>query len=173
MKKQKIVFGVYLLLACCLPFSSVFAWEGYVVKVLDGDSLRIKKDNRIIEVRLYGIDAPEWGQDFGNKAKKSLKKKVYHRYVTVSPKDIDRYGRTVALVSDSQNLVNRELVREGLAWMYPKYCREQPLCSELKRLQKKARKRRAGLWRDKKPLSPWYYKWQKNKLKKRRRSHKR
>ena len=157
------MFGICLLLACCLPFSTAFAWEGYVVKVLDGDSLRIKKNNQIIEVRLYGIDAPEWGQDFGNRAKKSLKKKVFHRRVMVKPKDIDRYGRTVALVSDADKLVNRELVREGLAWMYPRYCREQPLCSDLKQLQRKAKKQKRGLWRAKKPLSPWFYKWLKRR----------
>ena len=143
--------------------STAYGWHGYVVKVLDGDSLRVKKGNAIIEVRLYGIDCPEWGQDYGNKAKQYLKRKINKKTVTVEPKDIDRYGRTVALVSSSERLMNRELVREGLAWVYPKYCREQPLCSELKKLQQKAKAGRRGLWREKNPVSPWYWKWQKNK----------
>lgn len=149
-----------------LPVSSALAWDGYVVRVLDGDSLRVqKRGGRIVEVRLYGIDCPEWGQSYGNKAKKFLKKKVYHKNVTVEPKDIDRYGRTVALVFSADGLVNRELVTAGLAWMYPRYCQQQPLCSDLKRIQQRAKKRTRGLWREKHPVSPWYWKWKKRKKK--------
>lgn len=134
-----------------------------MVRVLDGDSLRVQREKKIVEIRLYGIDCPEWGQDYGNKAKKFLKKKVYHKNVHVTVKDVDRYGRSVALVSGSAGLVNRELVRAGLAWMYPKYCQAEPLCSELGNLQKKARFRKRGLWRSKHPISPWYWKWLKKR----------
>jgi len=161
---------VFLIFLFGLPVPSAFSWEGYVVKVLDGDSLRVRREKQIIEVRLYGIDCPEWSQDYGNKAKKSLKKKVYRKNVSVEPKDVDRYGRVVALVSGAVGLVNRELVREGLAWMYPRYCQDQPLCSELEYLQNKATARKLGLWRAKHPVSPWVWKWQK-KRKKRKRRH--
>jgi len=148
-------------LFCFFPLSTAYSWQGYVVKVLDGDSLRVKRGKEVIEIRLYGIDCPEWGQDYGNKAKRYTKAKAYQRTVTVESRDVDRYGRTVALVSSSGRLINRELVRAGLAWMYPKYCKEQPLCSELKKLQNKAKKRRLGLWRAKYPVSPWQWKRQK------------
>jgi endonuclease YncB( thermonuclease family) len=148
-------------LFCLLPLSTAYCWQGNVVKVIDGDSLRVKKGNEVIEIRLYGIDCPEWGQDYGNKAKRFTKAKMYKKTVNVEPKDVDRYGRTVALVSSSRGLINRELVRAGLAWMYPKYCKQQPLCSELKKLQNKARKRRMGLWRARDPVSPWQWKRQK------------
>lgn len=147
-------------LFCLLPLSTAYCWQGYVVKVLDGDSLRVKRGKEVIEIRLYGIDCPEWGQDYGNKAKRFTKAKMYKRTVNVEPRDVDRYGRTVALVSSSGRLINRELVRAGLAWMYPKYCKKQPLCSELKKLQNNARKRRMGLWRAKDPVSPWQWKRQ-------------
>ncbi len=159
------IMGVVLLVLCGGSFSSAWAWDGYVVKVIDGDSLRVKKGREIIEIRLYGIDSPEWGQDYGNKAKKVLKKKLYRKRVSVVSKDIDRYGRTVALVSSSSGLVNREMVREGYAWMYPKYCKQQPLCSEMKRLEQAARARRLGLWRAQSPVSPWHWKWQQRKKK--------
>ena len=148
-------------LFCFFPFSTAYCWQGYVVKVLDGDSLRVKRGKEVIEIRLYGIDCPEWGQDYGNKAKRFTKAKMYKRTVNVEPRDVDRYGRTVALVSSSGRLINRELVRAGLAWMYPKYCKKQPLCSELKKLQNKARNRRMGLWRARDPVSPWQWKRQK------------
>lgn len=157
-------------LFCLLPLSTAYSWQGYVVKVLDGDSLRVKRGKEVIEIRLYGIDCPEWGQDYGNKAKRFTKAKMYKRTVNVEPRDVDRYGRTVALVSSSGRLINRELVRAGLAWMYPKYCKKQPLCSELKKLQNKAKKRRLGLWRAKNPVSPWQWKRQKKSSDSRRSS---
>ena len=163
-----MILRLFLFFLCCLPLSSAFAWEGYVVRVLDGDSLRVQRGKKIVEIRLYGIDCPEWGQDYGNKAKKSLKKKIYHKNVHVTAKDVDRYGRVVALVSGSAGLVNRELVREGLAWMYPKYCLDESLCSELGNLQKKAKSRKLGLWRAKHPISPWYWKWLKKRKRKTR-----
>ncbi len=126
-------------LFCFFPLSAAYCWQGFVVKVLDGDSLRVKRGKEVIEIRLYGIDCPEWGQDYGNKAKRFTKAKIYKKPVIVEPRDVDRYGRTVALISSSGRLINRELVRAGLAWMYPKYCKKQPLCSELKKLQNKAR----------------------------------
>lgn len=159
-----------IVLFCLLPLSTAYSWQGYVVKVLDGDSLRVKRGREIIEIRLYGIDCPEWGQDYGNRAKRYTKAKMYKRTVNVEPRDVDRYGRIVALVSSSGRLINRELVRAGLAWMYPKYCREQPLCSELKKLQNKAKDRRKGLWRAKDPVSPWQWKRRKKASDSRRNS---
>ena len=129
-----------------------------MVKVLDGDSIRVKKNNEIVEIRLYGIDCPEWKQEYGTKAKQFTKKRLYHTTVEVEPKDVDRYDRVVSLVTSNGQLVNRDLVANGLAWVYPKYCREEPLCSELHRLEQAARKRRIGLWRARNPLPPWQWK---------------
>jgi endonuclease YncB( thermonuclease family) len=159
------VLSLTIVLCCCVLLSPVLAWEGYVIKVIDGDSLRVKAGRQVTEIRLYGIDAPEWGQEYGNKAKQALKRKINRKKVTVVQKDIDRYGRTVALVSSSSGLVNREMVKDGFAWMYPKYCRQQPLCSELKALEQRARSRRIGLWRGKNPISPWQWKWKYKKRK--------
>ena len=146
-----------------LPLSTAYGWQGYVVKVLDGDSIRVKKGKEIIEVRLYGIDCPEWKQDYGNRAKQFTRSQLYHKTVEVDPIDIDRYGRTVALVTSSGQLISRELVRKGLAWVYLKYCRKQPLCTELEKLEDAARGQRRGLWKAKNPVSPWQWKRQNRK----------
>ncbi|WP_457573033.1 thermonuclease family protein [Desulfolithobacter sp.] len=152
--------GLVLLYLLAAPLSPALAWHAYVVKVLDGDSLRVKKGNRILEIRLYGIDAPEYGQPYGDKAKRFASQLLYKKTVSLTSKDVDRYGRIVALVKSDGRLVNRELVREGFAWVYPKYCQEQPLCSSLKRLEYKARRARRGLWKAKNPVSPWRWKQQ-------------
>ena len=139
------------------------AWEGVVVKVLDGDSIEVKRNGKVHTIRLYGIDTPEYKQAYSNKAKQFTKRLVNRQKVNVVEKDIDRYGRIVALVESSGQLVNRELVREGLAWYYSKYCLAQPLCGELKDLERKARNEGRGLWRDENPVSPMDWKRQQKK----------
>jgi len=143
-----------------LMFGNAQAWEGIVVKVIDGDSLKVRRDGRIVELRLYGIDAPEYRQPYSNKAKQHAKRLVFQQMVTVHEKDTDRYGRIVALVTSRDVMLNREMVRAGLAWYYPKYCRDQPLCGELMDLEDRARKERRGLWRETDPVAPWDWKRQ-------------
>ncbi|MFP7756382.1 thermonuclease family protein [Thermodesulfobacteriota bacterium B35] len=149
---------LFLLLHC----SSSMAWHGLVVKVLDGDSIRVKRGNRIVEIRLYGIDAPEYGQRYGDRARYYLRSLLLRKTVSVEAVEVDRYKRLVALVGIHGRLANREMVRQGLAWMYPRYCKRKKLCGELKKLQDKARKQRRGLWKDKHPLSPWEFKRRKH-----------
>ena len=146
----------------CFFYSTAHAWHGYVVKVLDGDSIRVQRGRKTIEIWLYGIDCPEWGQSYGDEARRFTRGKIYGKKVTVEPKDIDKYDRLVALVSYSGGLLNRELVEGGLAWVYPRYCREQPLCAELKEVQYNAVKSGRGLWKEEHPGSPWQWRW-KNK----------
>ncbi len=134
------------------------AWHAQVIKVLDGDSIVVRRGGKTYEIRLYGIDAPEYRQAYSNKAKQYTKRLTYRRTVSLSTKDVDRYGRLVALVRCQGRLVNRELVRNGLAWVYPKYCRIPSLCRELKKLERQARKQRRGLWKQKHPVSPWEWK---------------
>ncbi|NOQ47275.1 MAG: hypothetical protein GQ559_11510, partial [Desulfobulbaceae bacterium] len=126
---------VCLTIAIVLSCSPAFAWHGLVVKVLDGDSIRVKRNGKIHEIRLYGIDAPEYGQGYGNKAKSYTRALTYKKTVTIEPMDTDRYGRIVALVKSQGRLVNRELVRDGFAWVYPKYCNRPSLCNEMKKLE--------------------------------------
>jgi endonuclease YncB( thermonuclease family) len=158
----------YFYIRVCALFALLFsagnvgAWEGIVVKVIDGDSLQVRHNGKIHEIRLYGIDTPEYRQAYSNKAKQFTRRLAHRQVVTVEEKDVDRYGRIVALVVSRGKLVNRELVREGLDWYYPKYCRDQPLCGELKRLEGRSRKERRGIWQDENPVPPWEWKRRRN-----------
>ena len=111
-------------------------WQGRVIKVLDGDSLIVKRGSKVYKLRLYGIDTPEYGQDYYKNAARYTRKYLLGKTVSVEPKDIDKYDRTVALVRLRTLLINEELVRAGMAWVYPWFCREKPLCSEMKILEK-------------------------------------
>lgn len=60
----------------------------------------------------------------------------------------------MALVHAGDDVINREMVRAGLAWVWPRYCR-QDYCADWERDQNDARAARRGLWRGKSPVAPW------------------
>lgn len=61
---------LWLLLATTLLLSSpAGAIVGNVVSVLDGDTIEVLHNRLPTRIRLNGIDCPEKGQAYGNKAK--------------------------------------------------------------------------------------------------------
>jgi endonuclease YncB( thermonuclease family) len=47
---------------------------------------------------------------------------VFGKTVEVDRLDVDRHGRTVALVRLDSKCVNEQLIRAEFAWVYPQYC---------------------------------------------------
>jgi endonuclease YncB( thermonuclease family) len=95
--------------------------HGKVVGVADGDTLTLLSPDHIqTRIRLFGIDAPEKSQAFGQRSKASLSDLVFGRDVDVIVQTLDRYGRTVGRVSHKGNDINLEQVRQGMAWILPK-----------------------------------------------------
>jgi len=133
--------------------------SGRVEKVIDGDSLVIRQGKQNYEVRLWGIDCPEYGQPYGPNARKVSRSIMLGRNAQVLVKNRDSYGRYVGVVSLGNFNVNEELVRQGAAWVYNHYCRES-ICNEWKSLEEKARSERRGLWKMNKQVAPW--KWRRD-----------
>jgi endonuclease YncB( thermonuclease family) len=127
-----------------------------VAGVIDGDSITVLHDGRQEQIRLWGIDCPEKRQDFGTKAKYGTSILVFAKVVEVEPVTTDRYGRTVAFVKVGDTLVNEKLIRQGLAWVYTRYC-NRPICQEWNKLEAEARKARRGLWSIPDPVPPWEF----------------
>ena len=123
-----------------------------VVRITDGDSLRVLHEQTEVEIRLEGIDCPEHGQAFGNRAKQAASELAFGKTVTVRPTGKDQYGRTLAdiVLPDGKSL-NQELVRLGYAWWFRKYSKDETLG----RLEAEARQAKRGLWADPKPVAPW------------------
>ena len=147
-----------LVVALVLAAAPAMAWQGRVRSVPDGDSLTVERAGRTVKIRLYGIDSPEYRQPGWLEARDFTRRLVSGRSVEIEPMDRDNYGRVVALVVRDGVLVNRELVRAGHAWQYPRYCRSRDLCTEMASLQDTARAERLGLWREPSPLPPWKWK---------------
>jgi endonuclease YncB( thermonuclease family) len=125
---------------------------GVVVRVIDGDTIHVlPKDNTLVKVRLNGIDAPELGQPYGSKSRQALVGKILGKTVRVEPTGTDTYGRTLGVVSFNGSNTNLELVSDGWAWHLKKDSKDAALA----KAETEARAKRAGLWADVNPQSPW------------------
>lgn len=136
-------------------------FSGTVRKVIDGDSLLIAAGGRSVEVRLYGVDAPEYNQPYSADAKEFVKEWIGGRRVLVSPLYVDSYKRSVAIIAQGDRVLNRDLTEAGLAWVSSRYCRQE-VCKKWTELEKVAHKDRKGLWAGSQPVSPWLWKRQRH-----------
>ncbi len=135
------------------------SFYGIVSRVKDGDSIVVKRGRRQYEIRLYGIDAPEYGQPGGKKAFLWLKRNIAGKSVFVRGINRDRYGRLVAFVSSGKECINEKLVRYGLARVYSRYCHKK-ICSRWLRQENEARQKGRGLWRQQDSVAPWIWRRQ-------------
>lgn len=149
--------AVFLIVLCLLLLPhGAMAWPGLVVGISDGDTITVLRDSQEqVKIRLYGIDCPEKRQAWGSRATQATGRLCAGKVVDVQEADIDRYGRTVAIVTLPDGRTLQEgLVEEGLAWVWPRYCK-LPVCQEWAEVEVKAREGKAGLWRDADPVPPW------------------
>jgi endonuclease YncB( thermonuclease family) len=146
-----------IIVAFCLSAAPVYgaAESGIVTRVSDGDSLRVEIGTENERIRLYGIDAPEIGQEFGTEARDFVRERTVGRAVTVERLGSDRYGRDVVIVRlpDGRSL-NAELVRQGYAWWSGRHA---PDDLELSKAEHDARAAKRGLWQQSEPVPPWVW----------------
>lgn len=151
-----LLVSLYLLIAPSLTFSYEFA--GKCTRVLDGDTIEVLFQSKAQRIRLSEIDCPETGkgkrasQPFSQTAKKFVLDVAAGQEIKVKVASTDRYGRQIAEVflPDGRSL-NRELVRNGLAWWYRQYSKD----SSLGQIELEARKAKRGLWSTSTPIPPW------------------
>jgi endonuclease YncB( thermonuclease family) len=145
---------LYFCLMVLVP-AFAFGFQAKVVGVSDGDTINVlTAEKQQVKIRIYGVDAPEKSQAFGQKAKQFTSDLVFGKMVDVDTIDTDRYGRSVAIVKINGNTINEVLLKNGLAWLYGQYCKK-PECQQWKAFELSAKKSGVGLWQDKNPMPPW------------------
>jgi len=154
MKRIILILLLFLLPALCL--AQRFSVK--VVGISDGDTFTcINSDNLQLKVRIYGIDAPEKKQAFGNKSKEYLSSLIFGKVITINVQSLDSWGRYIAYVytldGDDVSLL---MLKAGMAWHFVKY--DNTLAYSNAELD--ARKFKRGLWYDKAPLAPWDFRTQ-------------
>jgi len=163
--EQQLLFAAravnvrFALVVFVLWSPSAFAQDrfvGKVVGVTDGDTISVMRDGRSVRVRLEGIDCPESGQDFGQRAKQFTSDKTFGKNATIDVRDTDRYGRLVARVHVGGEDISLSLVQVGLAWHYARYSSDPTLA----RAETAARSAKLGLWSHLNPIPPWEFRSQ-------------
>lgn len=126
--------------------------RGNVVKISDGDTFTLLVNgNEQVRVRIDGIDAPEKGQAFGNRAKEYLSSLIWGESITVCVSKTDRYGRSIGKVSTPAiGDVGLEMIKAGYAWQYRDYNNDKLYTTA----ENNARKLLKGLWQDRNPIRP-------------------
>lgn len=124
-----------------------------VVGVLDGDTIEVLHNQLPERIRLNGIDCPEKGQAYGQKAKQAASALAFGKEATIQTHGHDKYRRTIGdvILPDGMNL-NQELVKQGWCWWYRKYA---PRDTVLEALESEAREAKRGIWADPHPVPPW------------------
>ena len=108
------------LLTCFAVFLfPYFCFADFTGPVLDGDTIEVLNGHHAERIRLSGIDCPEKGQAYGQRAKQAASSLAFGKEVTLQTHGYDKYKRTLAdvLLSDGTN-VNHKLVQEGWCWWF-------------------------------------------------------
>lgn len=141
--------AVLLLSVLSLPASGE-ELKGKVVLVSEGDTLTIEV-HEPVTVRVEGIDCPEPGQPFFDKARQLTASLVLGKIVQATTMGKDSDGRTRARVCVGTRCLDAELLRAGLAW----HDRQRDQSQALAQLEAAARAAKRGLWSDPRPTPPW------------------
>ena len=129
---------------------------GECLYVYDGDSVLVDAAGKKTKIRLYGIDAPELSQEFGDKSRALLSRLIEKKKITVSVTGEDKYGRLIGVIFIDGMDVNALMLKNGAAWHYKDYDKS----TEYAELESLARKERLGLWATRSIMAPWEYRKQ-------------
>jgi micrococcal nuclease len=128
------------------------AWA-YVVRAVDGDTIEVRLDGRLEDVRYIGVDTPETVkpdtpvQCFGPQASRFDHGLVEHRRVRLvfGAERRDIYGRLLSYVYLGERFVNAELLRRGFARTLT-IAPNDRFAKYFKRLEIAAARAGEGLW---------------------------
>jgi micrococcal nuclease len=125
----------------------------YVIRAIDGDTVEVRLEGRLEDVRYIGVDTPETVdpeapvQCFGHRASDFNHALVEGRRVRlvfgVERRDV--YGRLLAYVHLGDRFVNAELVRRGLARTLT-IAPNDRYAERFRRLEMRAARAGRGLW---------------------------
>ncbi len=154
MKKSTLFFSVIFVLVF---YNQAFAGGVNVnlIRVIDGDTICVLHAEKEVKIRLYGIDAPEIGQNHGEEATAFVQDILAaEKSLRVTFLGKDSYGRLIGIVHLGADTLQAILVRHGWAWVYNAYC-QQTVCQNWGQLQRTAQVTQVGIWQVGEVVSPW------------------
>lgn len=134
--------------------SEVLVEAGKVVRVVAGDTIRVRIAGKEHIIRLIGVDTPEtkhptkaveyFGQDASNFTKAKLQDNTVRLEKDPTDDTGDRYGRLLRHVYIDGENFNATLIREGYAHAYRRFPFSKR--EEFIQLKEQAREQGKGLW---------------------------
>ena len=144
-KNQAVSQSQNLKIKSHLNFTEKFSGKAYV---LDGDSIRVSRK----EVRLFGIDAPEYSQTCFNKkkieyncglnSKEFLIKLIGGKKVDCLYAQKDKYDRFLAKCYLDNLSINEEIIKNGMAVVY-NFTESDEV---IDKLEEQAKNKKIGIW---------------------------
>ncbi len=124
-----------------------------VIKISDGDTIKILKDNKIETIRIIGINTPEIGKRlecFGNEARNKALELLTNKKIRIitdrTQSKRDKYNRLLAYVLiNGKTDFGEQMIKEGFAYEYT-YNTPYKNQQKYKIAQKYAQKFQKGLW---------------------------
>ena len=126
-----------------------------VERIVDGDTLVLTNEMRT-RIRLIGADTHETVkqgtpiQPFGPEATQFTKDAIARNgnevRITFDGTQIDKYGRTLAMVWLGDTLLNEQLIREGLARAQLQYNYSREMKNRFQAAENQAKREKRGIW---------------------------
>nr|WP_295930817.1 thermonuclease family protein [uncultured Dyadobacter sp.] len=125
-----------------------------VIGIQDGDTIELKfiysgrkagrRMGKNVRIRFLHINCPERSMPFYSNAKQFTASQCFRKTVSIRHKgEFDKYGRLLGeIVLPNGQVLNKELVKKGLAVHFKKYSSDQ----EYARLEVIAKKQKIGIW---------------------------
>jgi len=154
MESTKMRTKAILVVSFLLAFITTAQAQDYkVVRVYDGDTIKVEHQDIEIKVRLMGIDAPETSkkkgqpsQPYGQAAKKHLTGLIYGTMVDIKGYGLGRYNRLLGVVYLKGKNINLEMVKAGLAEVYRGKMRKDFEVMPYLQAEREARTIQRGIW---------------------------
>ena len=152
---KKLLLLAMLLLLAIVPIQANTKEKVIFSKCTDGDTAHFLIDGKDTTVRFLAINAPEYTktkEEYGKEASAYVCNALMEAdTITLEYDDgsdaLDKYGRTLAWVYADDVLLQKELVKKGLAevkYLYGDYA----YTKELQTLEKEAKKEKLNMWSD-------------------------
>lgn len=150
---MKRLILVFLNIFIIISASYAQKFQVKVVGISDGDTFTaINRDKLQLKIRIYGIDAPEKKQDYGQKAKQVLSDCIFGKVVTIDVQSQDGWGRYISYVYTPEGRdVSLLMLQKGMAWHFKKYDDTEIYSNA----ELNAKSRKVGLWAAPNPIAPW------------------
>ena len=147
---KTIITALAIMTFASTSYSAIY--RAIVTDIIDGDTITAKISGKEKTFELAHVDCPELNQPFGDQAAEFVRKKTNGKEVAISTRGKAKTGATIAeiiTIPGGKNL-SYLLVKEGLAWANP-----QKAPKPISKLEQQARKQKAGLWAQERPVPPW------------------